>query len=499
MSERAECILRKIAEISLFLAAGASLALFIVRIYYAISFFTPYMLATTGYEWENILAVWKFVEHQAVYTDPHRIPFTVSYYNWAYYYFYGWITRVCLSLFHLDAIWVPTVGRLISLVFTLIAGGIFWLATRNFVKEGMLARGPVAWAWMLIATCGPLVGFWAITVRPDIGALALEAAGLYAILSYLNKQDHRLIVLAALLFYAAWAFKQSSVTMLTGSVLALVLLKRWREFLTLSGIWWLLVIVTLVAGGPVYRENILFSQKNYPMPVSLGLDNALRAMDKNPFLLLSVAAILVLSARKLRRPVSRPIEAALTLVVLFSCCFAFVTACKVGANDNYYIPVAWAAMLGFALVSKRMNEPLKLAAIALCSWLIIGAVALAPTGRTFYYNYRYQDAAYRMIANKLSHFPGPAFVIDPYANLPWVQRFSPHFVIPDTYYYDLDAGVNFEDDGWEGLAREGYFAAMVLDQKHNQPPSMLEKYQLVDEYKDAYTDLKFYCRIGPEK
>ena len=93
MSERAERILRKIAEISLFLAAGASLALFIVRIYYAISFFTPYMLATTGYEWENILAVWKFVEHQAVYTDPHRIPFTVSYYNWAYYYFYGWITK----------------------------------------------------------------------------------------------------------------------------------------------------------------------------------------------------------------------------------------------------------------------------------------------------------------------------------------------------------------------------------------------------------------------
>ncbi len=33
---------------------------------------------------KNLFSIWKFTQHQAVYTDPRRIPFTVSYYNWAY-------------------------------------------------------------------------------------------------------------------------------------------------------------------------------------------------------------------------------------------------------------------------------------------------------------------------------------------------------------------------------------------------------------------------------
>ncbi len=242
--------LRKTAEVSLVLAAGACLVLWLVRIYYAISFVTPYMFTTTGCEEESLFSIWKFTQHQPVYSDPYRIPFAVSYFNWGYYYFYGSITNFWLNLLHLDAIWIPTIGRLITIVFTLIAGGIFFLTARAFVKGGLLAHGPVAWAWCIIAALSPLAGFWSITVRPDMGALAFEIAGLYVILCYLRKQDLRLIIVAALLFYAAWAFKQSSVTMLTGSVLTLVLLKRWRAFITLSSIWWFLVIVTLIVGGP---------------------------------------------------------------------------------------------------------------------------------------------------------------------------------------------------------------------------------------------------------
>jgi hypothetical protein len=497
MSERAENILRKIVEVSLFLAAGASLILFLVRIYYAFSFVTPYMLSTTGYEWESMLSIWNFIHHQAVYTDPHRIPFTVSYYNWGYYYFYGSITQVCLHLLHLNDIWIPTVGRFISLGFTLIAGGIFWLASRDLIKQGLFARRPIALAWCLIATCSPLAGFWSISVRPDIGALAFEAAGLYVILCYLRKQNERLIILAALLFYAAWAFKQSSVTMLTGSVLALLLLKRWRAFFTLSVLWWLLVLVTLFVGGPVYRENILFSQQHIPSTVSLGLSNVLRAAEKNPFFLLSAAVILAVSTRQFRLLASRPIEAALTLVVLFSCCFALFTSCKYGANDNYCIPTVWAAMLAFALMSERMSVLLKLVGLAVCSCLMVGAIALVPAGLTFSYSYRDQDITHRNVAAKLSLLSGPAFVSDGYSDLPWVQRFSPHFVIPDTYYFDQAAGIPLEDGGWEGLAGRGYFATLALDRAFSPPPSMLAKYVWVSAYHDRNGDIDFYRRVGP--
>jgi hypothetical protein len=95
-------------------------------------------------------------------------------------------------------------------------------------------------------------------------------------------------------------------------------------------------------------------------------------------------------------------------------------------------------------------------------------------------------------------------VTDRYANLPWVQRFSPHFVVGFAYDDERAAGAPFEDDGWQGLASKGYFATLVLDRDYNYPPyyavppSMLQKYKLVDEYSDKETDYKFYRRIDAE-
>jgi Dolichyl-phosphate-mannose-protein mannosyltransferase len=237
MSERAEDGLRKFAQICLLLAAGACLVFWLLRVWHAISFVTPYMIVTTGGEEVALFPIWKLVQHQAVYADPHLIPFAYSNYNWAFYFFYGWTTRAFLHLFGLDAIWIPTIGRLISLVFTVVTGGVMYLSLRAFLKAGFFASRQAAWAWILIVTLCPLVGFWSITVRPDIGALAFEAAGFYLVLRHLREPKLRLIVAAAILFYMAWAFKQTSVTMLTGSALALAFSRRWRAFLTLSGIW----------------------------------------------------------------------------------------------------------------------------------------------------------------------------------------------------------------------------------------------------------------------
>ena len=173
MPPQSERNLSKLAEVSLFLAAAACLILFLVRVYYAISFVTPSMLATTGDEWECLFPVWKFTQHQAIYTDPHRIPFAVSLYNWGFYFFYGLITDALLHLLRLDDIWISTIGRLISVVFTFMAGGIFCLALRDFVKAGLFTHSLARWAWCLIAVLSPLIGFWSISVRPDVGALAL--------------------------------------------------------------------------------------------------------------------------------------------------------------------------------------------------------------------------------------------------------------------------------------------------------------------------------------
>jgi hypothetical protein len=497
MSPRAERFLRKIAGASLILAASACLVLLILRVFSAISFVNPYMIVTTGLEEGSLLSLWKFTQHQAVYSDPRRIPFSTSDFNWGYYFFYGSVSKVCLKLLHLDTIWIATIGRLITLVFTFATGGVLWLALRKFANAGFFMNRAIALAWCLIAATSPLVGLWSITTRPDMGALAFETAGLYVMMRCLRKKDVCHVIGAALLFYAAWAFKQSSVTMLTGSALALLLLKRWRVFFLLSGIWWFLVIVTLVAGGPIYRECLFYPQAHCPLLFDVGLDNASMAILRNPFLLPCFAAIIFSQWERLRLNAVEPIEVGSTLAVMSSFCFGLVTSCALGAVTNYYIPAAWVTMFAFALMSERINSQLlKMAGIVICSWLLIAGIARAHVD--YGYGYRYSDAIHRVIAEKLSHLPGPVIASEPYANLPWMHRESPYFVIDPMNERDRAAGGPFERGGWVGLAEEGYFGTMVTDGGRSLAPDLLNKYELVDEYMDALSDDKFYRRIESE-
>jgi hypothetical protein len=494
MSERAEDGLRKFAQISLLLAACACLVFWLLRVGHAISFVTPYMIVTTGGEEVALFPIWKFVQHQAVYADPHQIPFAYSNYNWGFYFLYGWIARAFLHLLSLDAIWIPTIGRIVSIFFALLTGGVFYLSLRRYARAGFFAGRQTAWAWFLIVTLSPLVGFFPVSVRPDVGALALEAAGLYLVLRYFDEPKIRLVVAAALLFYVAWAFKQTSVTMLAGSGLSLALFRRWRAFVTLSGVWWFLAVVTLIVGGPIYRESILLSQKNLPLQVHTGFGNAWIAGERNPFLLPGLAAILFVSWRVRRLLRSKPVEATVTLTVLFSFCFTLVTSSKLGASSYYYMPAAWATMLGVALLWEQMNSRWTLMCLAACSWLLIAGIAM---GHTFYgADYRYTDSLHRAVAEKLSHLPGPVFVTEAYSDLPWVQSLPPNFVFGFEYEADHDAGVPFEGGGWEDLARQGYFGTLVTYRDLSFPPALLEKYQLADEYKDANEDYRFYRRIG---
>jgi hypothetical protein len=519
MSEKAEDSLRKAAHVSLLFAAGACVVFWLLRVWHAISFVTPYMMVTTGGEEVAFFPIWMFTQHHAVYVDPHRIPYTYSCYNWLFYYLYGWITRTSLNLLHLDAIWIPTVGRLISIAFTLLTGGVIYLTLWDFVKTGFFANKPARMAWTLIAALSPVVGFLSLSVRPDIGALACEAAGLYLVLRYLRRQRVRWVVFAALLFYSAWAFKQTSVTMLTGSALTLLLLRRWRAFATLSGIWWSMAIVTLIAGGANYRESVLFSQQHLPFFVHMAYGNAWIAGQRNPFLLPCFAAILFLAWQGFRLlrsrqigpgPIeSRPaeselaestlaqagqIELAVTVTVLFSFCFTLITSSKLGASSYYYMPAAWATMLGVALKWEQINARLAMVCLIACSALLIGGIV---RGHTFYGDdYRYTDSVHRAVAEKLNHLPGPAFVMEDYSNLPWVQRFPPNFILGFEYEADRSAGVSCEGGGWEVLASNGYFGTLVSYQDDTFSAALLQKYQLADEYKDANFDYKFYRRVG---
>ncbi len=487
----AEERLRKGVEASLILAAGACLALWTVRIFYAISFARPYFAVTTGGEEETLFSIWKFTQHLPVYSDPHRIPFAASLFNWGFYWFYGSVIEACLHVLRLDAVWIATVGRLVTVMFALLSGAIFYLAQRDLVKDGLFARPAVRWAWSLIAISSPLVGFWSLTVRSDLGALAFECAGFYAILRYARKPSDRLILAAVILFYAAWAFKQTQVTMLTGSVFSLLLLKRWRAAVILCSGWWALVILTFRLGGPLYREIVVFGMRNLPLVLARGLENAGLAMVRNLFLPLSLAAALWMVWKRARRAALNPAETVVTAVLLVSICFAAVTGCKAGAAANYYIPTAWAAMLALTVLWERVHGRFTMTALAVCSLMMICGILGAHAA---YGEYRHEDSVHRAVGEKLRRLPGPVFATDRYADLPWVEPIPPHFVLGYPYYEDRAAGVPLEDDGWEGLMRQGYFGSVVVDYVDPSMAALLEKYALAEEYRDGDSDIRFYCR-----
>jgi hypothetical protein len=166
-------------------------------------------------------------------------------------------------------------------------------------------------------------------------------------------------------------------------------------------------------------------------------------------------------------------------------------------------------MLGLALISEQASPRWIMAGLVVCSLFMAGGAARASRELG---DYRHADSVHRVIAEKLSHLPGPAFATEEYSNLPWVQRYSPHFVLGYIYDPDRTAHVPFEDDGWQGLAREGYFGTIVLTSSLNPnppllfgfdfysiydlPPNLLQNYELVDEFIDGYVVYKFYRRLG---
>src|SRR6185369_11979167 len=68
-------------------------------------------VVTTGCEEEALFSIWKFTRGETVYSDPAMIPYTISYFNWLFYWLYGGVAKLCLSAFDLSDSWLPVVVR----------------------------------------------------------------------------------------------------------------------------------------------------------------------------------------------------------------------------------------------------------------------------------------------------------------------------------------------------------------------------------------------------
>jgi hypothetical protein len=468
--------LQRLVEIVFIASALACVALAGARVVANLSLHAPLQLVTSGAEQEALDSIWRFAHGQPVYTDPRKIPYTLSCFNELFYATYGAVAGGTLRLFHLDDAWLPTVCRFLTLAIALAGAALFAFALRS--AQVVRLRWRIIVPLAILAFFNPLCGFWIVTARPDLGAAVLELAGVAFFFRHLRDGRLRWIVLAALALDAAWAFKQTSVCALAGMALTLLVLRHRHSLLMLITVWLGGALGAVAWLGPVYRHQLYFAQIHSGFGASWALHHFGSALLKMPFIAVALAGVFATWKQERTEPIRR----AMGLIFLLTLGFELVFSAKGGAGDYYFIPLGVWSVLWLGMGMDRFQPRWQGGASIAASAMILLEVAAIFAGRCGTIDARDPRQPYEHLAHYLAARPGPVFVQDPYGDLPWISPTSPHFVVAYNNGPDRRAGVAFERDGWQGLIAAGYFSTVVTEAGNSEiTDAMLMRYRLVGE------------------
>lgn len=450
-------------------AAGAGLVLMAVRAQYAISLAEPLQLYTSGDEHGPLFALWRQIHHQPVYLDPHRIPFAPSYYNWLFFEVYAWIVGGVLHLLHLGEEWIPSVARLVTLGFAILGTGATWRTLLNLPAPATTVVRVVAAAMAAFVFFGPLAGFWAITLHPELPATAILALSVHRFCRLYPEHAKRAAFEFALLSYAAWGFKQLYVYGPGAVGLYLLLRRDWRALAVLVIVLPTLWAATLAVGSEDYVKVLLFRDTFVSFSRAVLLHNLGNALIKQAPVILALVALALVLARSDR---ARAVCAAVPNIAVFA--FGLVVAlavvlpasAKIGAAENYYLPVLYfGTALAFAALTTvgRLAEGRPVALAAGAGWMLsVAVIAAVLAGAAGVLSTRRMDTTMRAVSACLARLPQPAFTTTKYAMLPWMHPGGGHYVLSYEYLYDRKAGRRFEAGGVGGLISAGHFGALLL-------------------------------------
>ncbi len=450
-------------------AVATSLALAAWRVCSSISFAEPLQMQTSGAEYESLFAIWKASQGDPVYGSRTAAPYNAVVYNWLFYAGYGSIVGAAEHLLTLSDAWLPTVARLLTL-----AGAIVWWAAAAASVRAIRGIGTPSGAFAAplpsILALGPLTGFWMITARPDIWAVACEASGALAFLVLARRGGPWAIVLPVFAAYLAWSFKQTNLALIAAVVLFLLWRGRFAAAAGATGLFGALVAATLAVGTPEYRAAVLFS--GYPLEflVERGFRNAINAGAKTVPIWLP-ALVLAVSLPWRWRAIAQTRDDATLFTGLGTAVaggLAFATAFQTGASENYYFGAAHFGALLVAAVwfravgpANRLHRPVAAAAAVglVIHTAAVGAVLLGIQGVV---SVRSDHAATMRLVECLARYPRPLFVNSPSHALPWLAGGSEPFPLSFVYDRERRLGRPFERNGIGGLVGTGYFATLAL-------------------------------------
>jgi hypothetical protein len=413
------------------------------------------LFCTSGGESLTIYSVWKGMHHLPIYGWPLSFPFSLSLYNYLFYYTYAGFLR-------LIGAWdsgIMTWGRLFTSAFAIMGAIAQW----KLVSQHLNLRGARSILSLFFALglwlSTSMVRWWALTIRPDLAAVALVMIALWVVMHWPRFG----FAFAGVLFYLAWSFKQSVVLAFAGVCLFLLFNKRWRDLSALVAVFSLLIAATLLLGTPEYRFSILVAPR---LVSEFSLLNAWHMAEvsfvANAYWIVApIALLLAAGARKVD-------GAARLLITVFAVALVGGLAAmgKIGASDNYLLE-AFAA--GSTLLQMAVfTAPGRVVSSLVLFGCVQPAVQLAsvPSGSHIFGTVRiatateYADAL--ALRDRLDSMTKPIFTSDETFSLPWLSSDNrvPAFII-DTKFHDATR-LRCQNGCIEGMLQKGGIPTVMI-------------------------------------
>src|SRR2546425_826796 len=215
--------------------------------------------STNGYESLMAYSIWKIQNHLPLYEWPQREPFALTLYNYLFYELYAHLLK-CLGG---SGVGILLAGRMLTLLFACVGAGVLTSIMRKACPE-QTCKGTMPLTVMLASLTWLSTSFlaWhALSLRPDVAAVATACIGTLIFIHAVNKHSKTLVALSGLLFYGCWAQKQSTVTLFLGACLFLLISRQFKLLVLLASSFAISVLMTLWVSGDEYRYNILVAPR----------------------------------------------------------------------------------------------------------------------------------------------------------------------------------------------------------------------------------------------
>jgi hypothetical protein len=430
-------------------------------------------------EGQALYAIWKVRHGYPLYEWPTQPYFALTYYNFLFYETYA----AAFGLFHVSDAATPVAGRLVTLAFACFGAGMQYAIARRLTRALTPSSRLVPALVAVVAwTGGVLPGWWTLSIRPDIGAAALGACGVYAAVAVFTGARPRWLLAAGAAFAIAWTFKQSHVALFVATCVYVII---WRRSLMELALLLLPVAVTVAAtlarGGAVYRANTLFAPSINPMVPSMAVGWYRSVLFSD--LLLWAASFYVMAAllwsRRAATPLRSPADIPTRSVELFGLDMTYVVVAtivgfvagavfmsKVGSALNHAVELNVAAALLCAGALGAAARPVQtrtryawMAASLLVVPMLVSDVARLRRERGL------EPVAEerRTLARVFATLPQPVYTDDDLFAMPWFATGNTYpTVILDHVFYDQARSMRRVGDGVEGLIARRYFGALVV-------------------------------------